>query len=115
MAACRGSSIIRLDDAQRAVVLLDSIEPEMKKIFGVKDISRQPDAVMQLLDYIPYSGIFEDELIRKMLAFGQVFPKNINMLVALQTLEAAKLIVTCQKDGRMHLTRLRNPDESTQT
>lgn len=112
LAACRNSLTIEEEDALRALELLAEAEGGMKAAFGVKDISKDSDAIMQFFSYIPKTGIFEDELIRAMIKTGKLFPRGMNLTNAINTLLAAKLIEVSQKNDRVFITRLRDPDDN---
>jgi hypothetical protein len=108
MAACRGSKDITLSDAQRALELLDGLEPEMRNSFGVQNISKAPDALTRLLRYIPYDGIYESDLIKVLAADGIVYPHDYVLTGIYETMKRGKLVLFQPRDSGLFLTRIRD-------
>jgi len=106
-AASRGSMSIEESYAYRAYDWVTELEPSMSQIFGLQDGSKLPDAALVILEHIPDTGIWEEELIQTMIAGGLLFTMDSKWDGFINTLVKGGYAHQSEKDGRTFYKRRR--------
>lgn len=76
LAACRGSLQVELEDAKRALALMDEIDSGAIEAMGLDDISKHQDFNSILMSYITADGITEGELVKQLEQDGLTVSAN---------------------------------------